>query len=104
MTYIRLHGGLISRVAVMAWCSRSGLSWAVSSTMDVGFCLEALEQALRVARPDICNTDQGAQCPSHDCTGRLAAAGSQISREGRGRALATVFLERLWRTVQYEEV
>jgi putative transposase len=104
MTYIRLHGGLISRVAVMAWCSRSGLSWAVSSTMDVGFCLEALEQALRVARPDICNTDQGAQCTRHDCTGRLAAAGSQISREGRGRALATVFLERLWRTVQYEEV
>ena len=72
--------------------------------MDVGFCLDALEQALRVARPDIFNTDQGAQFTSNDFTGRLAAAGIQISMDGRGRALDNVFIERLWRTVKYEEV
>jgi putative transposase len=104
ITYIRLHGGFIYLVAVMDWCSRYVLSWAVSITMDVGFCLEALEQALRVARPDIFNTDQGAQFTSNDFTGRLAAAGIQISMDGRGRALDNVFIERLWRTVKYEEV
>jgi putative transposase len=104
ITYIRLHGGFIYLVAVMDWFSRYVLSWAVSITMDVGFCLEALEQALRVARPDIFNTDQGAQFTSNDFTGRLAAAGIQISMDGRGRALDNVFIERLWRTVKYEEV
>src|SRR3989475_10483098 len=72
--------------------------------MDVGFCLEALEQALEVARPEIFNSDQGAQFTSIDFTGRLAAAGIQISMDGRGRALDNVFVERLWRTVKYEEV
>jgi putative transposase len=104
ITYIRLHGGFIYLVAVMDWFSRYVLSWAVSITMDVGFCLEALAQALRVARPDIFNTDQGAQFTSHDFTGRLASAGIQISMDGRGRALDNVFIERLWRTVKYEEV
>ena len=70
ITYIRLHGGFIYLVAVMDWFSRYVLSWAVSITMDVGFCLEALDQALGVARPDIFNTDQGAQFTSHDFTGR----------------------------------
>src|SRR5436853_6132876 len=65
ITYIRLHGGFISLVAVMDWCSRYVLSWAVSITMDVGCCLEALDQALGVARPDIFSTDQGAQCTSN---------------------------------------
>ena len=102
--YIRLHGGLSYLVAVMDWFSRYGLSWTVSITMDVGFCLEALDQALRVARQDIFNTDQGAPFPSNDCTGRLAAAGIQISMDGWGRALDNVFIEGLWRTVQYEEV
>ena len=104
ITYSRLHGGLISLVAVRDWCSRSVLSWAVSSTMDVGFGLEAFDQALGVARPDIFHTDQGAQFPRNDCTGRLAAAGIQMSMDGRGRALDNVCIERLWRTVQYEEV
>ena len=104
ITYIRLHGGFIYLVAVMDWFSRYVLSWAVSITMDVGFCLEALDQALGVARPDIFNTDQGAQFTSNDFTGRLAAAGIQISMDGRGRALDNVFIERLWRTVKYEEV
>lgn len=104
MTYIRLHGGFLSLVAVMDWFSRYVLSWAVSITMDVSFCLEALEQALAVARPDIFNSDQGAQFTSIDFTGRLTAAGIQISLDGRGRALDNVFVERLWRTVKYEEV
>lgn len=104
LTYIRLQGGFISLVAVRDWVSRSVLSWAVSITMDVGFCLEALEHALAVARPDLFNTDQGAQCTRLAFTGRLAAAGIRISMDGRGRALDHVFVERLWRTVKHEEV
>ena len=104
MTSIRLHGGFVSLVAVMDWLSRYVLSWAVSITMDVGFCLEALDHALGVARPEIFNSDQGAQFTSLDFTGRLAAAGIQMSMDGRGRALDNVFVERLWRTVKYEEV
>jgi putative transposase len=104
ITYIRLHGGFISLTAVMDWFSRYVLSWAVSITMDVGFCLEALEQALMVARPEIFNSDQGAQFTSVEFTGRLTAAGIQMSMDGRGRALDNVFVERLWRTVKYEEV
>ena len=104
ITYIRLHGGFLYLVAMMDWFSRYVLSWAVSITMDVGFCLEALDYALEVARPEIFNSDQGAQFTSLDFTGRLAAAGIQISMDGRGRALDNVFVERLWRTVKYEEV
>jgi len=104
ITYIRLHGGFIYLVAVMDWFSRYVLSWAVSITMDVGFCLEALDQALEVARPDIFNSDQGAQFTSSDFTGRLVSAGIHVSMDGRGRALDNVFVERLWRTVKYEEV
>jgi putative transposase len=102
--YIRLHGGFGYLVAVMDWFSRSVLSWALSITMEVGFCLEALEHALGVATPDIFNSDQGAQFTSLEFTGRLAAAGVRISMDGRGRALDHVFVERLWRTVKYEEV
>src|SRR5919201_722066 len=104
ITYVRLHGGFVYLVAIMDWFSRYVLSWALSITMDVGFCLEALEQALAVARPEIFNTDQGAQFTSLDFTERLVSAGIQISMDGRGRALDNVFVERLWRTVKYEEV
>jgi putative transposase len=104
ITYIRLHGGGIYLVAVMDWFSRYVLSWAVSITLDVGFCLEALDQALEVARPEIFNSAQGAQFTSLDFTGRLAAAGLQMSMDGRGRALDNVCVERLWWTVKYEEV
>jgi putative transposase len=104
ITYMRLHGGLISLVAVMDWFSRYVLSWAVSSTMDVRLCLEAFDHALEVARPDIFNSDQGAQFTRLDFTGRLAAAGVQIRMDGRGRALDNVVVERRWRTVKYEEV
>jgi putative transposase len=104
ITYIRLHSGFVYLVAVMDWFSRYVLSWAVSITMDVGFCLEALEQALELAKPAIFNSDQGAQFTSWDFTGRLASAGIRISMDGRGRALDNVFVERLWRSVKYEEV
>ena len=104
ITYIRLHGGFLYLVAVMEWGSRSVLAWAVSITLEVGFCLEALEHALEVARPELFNRDPGAQCPGLDFIGRLVAAGIQIRRDGRGRALDNVFVERLWRTVKYEEV
>jgi putative transposase len=104
ITYIRLHAGFVYLVAVMDWFSRYVLSWAVSITMDVGFCLEALEQALRMATPDIFNSDQGAQFTSADFTSRLETAGIKISMDGRGRALDNVFVERLWRTVKDEEV
>ena len=104
ITYIRLQGGFICLVAVMDWFSRYVLAWAVSITMDVGFCLEALDQALGGAQPEIFNTDQGAQFTSNDFTERLTAAGGLISMDGRGRALDNVFVERLWRTVKYEEV
>ena len=100
MTYIRLHGGFVSLGAVLDGFSRSGLSWAVSITLDVGCCLEALEHALGVATPPIFHSDQGAQCTSLEFPGRLAAAGIQMSMDGRGRALDNVFVERRWRTVQ----
>jgi putative transposase len=103
-TYTRLHGGGVYLVAVMDWFSRYVLSWAVSITMDGGCCLEALEQALGMATPDIFNSDPGAQCTSADFTGRRETAGVKISMDGRGRALDNVFVERLWRTVTYEEV
>ena len=102
--YSILHSGFIYLVAVMDWFSRYVLSWAVSITMDVGFCLEALEQALRQTQPEIFNSDQGAQFTSVDFTGRLESAGIRISMDGRGRALDNVFVERLWRTVKQEEV
>jgi putative transposase len=104
ITYIRLQGGFVYLVAVMDWFSRYVLSWALSITMDVEFCLEALEQALAVATPDIFNSDQGAQFTSLAFTERLMTAGIRISMDGRGRALDNVFVERLWRTVKYEEV
>ena len=104
ITSIRLHAGFIYLVAVMDWFSRYVLSWAVSITMDVGFCLDALEHALRVAQPEVFNSDQGVQFTSTEFTSRLEGAGIQISMDGRGRALDNVFVERLWRTVKYEEV
>jgi putative transposase len=105
ITYIRLPQGFVYLVAVMDWCSRYVLSWALSVTLDGQFCREALRQALyHGARPEIFNTDQGVQFTSNDFTGLLKHEGIQISMDGRGRALDNVFVERLWRTVKYEEV
>lgn len=104
ITFIRLQAGFVYLVAVMDWFSRYVLSWALSITMDGRFCLEASEQALRVSKPDVFNSDQGAQFTSVDFTRRLNQAGIRISMDGRGRALDNVFVERLWRSVKYEEV
>jgi putative transposase len=104
ITYIRLRQGFIYLVAVIDWWSRYVLSWAVSVTLDGYFCLEALEAALRRGRPEIFNTDQGAQFTSRAFTERLRQGAIQISMDGRGRALDNVFVERLWRSVKYEEV
>ena len=104
ITYVRLRAGFVYLVAVLDWFSRYVLSWRLSNTLDLGFCLEALDDALTQGRPEIFNTDQGAQFTSPAFTERLLAAGIRISMDGRGRALDNVFVERLWRTVKYEEV
>ena len=104
MTSIRLQGGVVYVVASLDWFRRDVLSWAMAMTMEVGFCLEALEQAWWVAQPEVFHSDQGAQFTSTELTSRLEAVGIRMSLEGRGRALDNVFVERLWRTVTYEEV
>lgn len=104
ITYIRMQAGFIYLMAVIDWFSRYVLSWSVSISLDASFCLEALEQALQGGRPQIFNTDQGSQFTSDAFTGRLQRAGIQISMDGRGRALDNIFVERLWRTIKYEEV
>ena len=104
ITYIRLQTGFVYLVAVMDWFSRYVLSWTISITMDLSFCVEALEQALGQGRPEIFNTDQGGQFTSQAFTARLKEGGIRISMDGRGRALDNVFVERLWRSVKYEEV
>ena len=104
ITYIRLARGFIYLMAVIDWFSRYVLSWEISVTLDTSFCLEALDRALRVATPAIFNTDQGVQFTSAEFTNRLKAADIRISWDGRGRALDNIFVERLWRSVKYEEV
>src|SRR3954467_11579470 len=104
ITYIRLERGWIYLVAILDWYSRYVLAWEGSNTLDSDFCLAALDRALAHGRPTIFNTDQGSQFTSHAFTGRLRAADVQISMDGRGRALDNVFVERLWRSVKYEEV
>ena len=104
ITYIRLAQGWVYLVAVLDWYSRYVLTWEVSNTLDSEFCVAALERALTQARPRIFNTDQGSQFTSQEFTGRLLEAEVRISMDGRGRALDNVFVERLWRSVKYEEV
>lgn len=104
ITYIRLVRGFVYLTAVLDWHSRYVLAWAVSVTLDASFCLEALEEALALGRPEVFNTDQGSQFTSVAFTGRLEQAGVQVSMDGRGRALDNVFVERLWRSVKYEDV
>ena len=89
----------------MDWASRAVLAWRLSNTMDTSFCLAALREALaRFGRPEIFNTDQGSQFTAQEYTGRLEEAGIAVSRDGRGRALDNVFVERLWRSVKYEDI
>ncbi len=104
ITYIRMPRGFVYLMAVMDWYSRYVLSWEVSVTLDTSFCLDALDRALRVATPEIFNNDQGVQFTSAEFTTRLKAADIRISWDGRGRALDNIFVERLWRSVKYEEV
>jgi len=104
ITYIRLQRGFLYLVAIIDWFSRYVLAWRTSITLETAFCLEALDQAFAEAQPEIFNNDQGSQFTSMDFTGRLQAAGVRISWDGRGRALDNIFVERLWRSVKYEEV
>ena len=104
ITYIRLTRGFVYLVAVLDWFSRYVLAWEVSVSLEGAVCRAALEWALKRGRPEIFNTDQGAQFTSEDFTGRLEASGIAISMDGRGRAMDNIFVERLWRTVKYEEV
>ena len=104
ITYIRLRSGFVYLVAVLDWFSRYVLGWELSVTLDGQFCRDTLERALATGRPEIFNTDQGAQFTSDAFTSLLRTAGVQISMAGRGRALDNVFVERLWRSVKYEEV
>ena len=104
ITYIRMHRGFMYLTAVIDWHSRYVLSWRLSNTLDSGFCVEALDDALRESTPTIFNTDQGVQFTSIAFTQVLKDKAIQISMDGKGRALDNVFVERLWRTVKYEEV
>jgi len=104
ITYIRLRQGFIYLVAIMDWFSRYVLAWEVSVSLETSFCLSALDWALEHGRPEIFNTDQGSQFTSEDFTKRLEHHGVDISMDGRGRVIDNIFVERLWRTVKYEEV
>jgi putative transposase len=105
ITYIPIGRGFLYLVAIMDWASRAVLAWRLSNTMDVSFCVSALEEALaRFGRPEIFNTDQGSQFTSAAFTGTLTAAGIRISMDGRGRWMDNVFIERLWRSLKHEDV
>lgn len=104
ITYLPLPKGFMYLVAVMDWYSRYVLSWRLSNTLDSGFCIDALEAALKIAHPEIFNSDQGAQFTCREFTGRLERAEIAISMDGRGRALDNIFVERLWRSLKYEEI
>jgi putative transposase len=105
ITYIPVRRGFLYLIAIMDWATRHVLSWRLSNTMDAGFCVEALNEALsKYGRPEIFNTDQGSQFTSADFTGVLANAGVAISMDGRGRCMDNIFIERLWRSLKYEAV
>jgi len=104
ITYIPMAKGFLYLVAIIDWYSRYVLSWRLSNTLDTDFCVEALEEALQKGRPEIFNTDQGAQFTSEAFTGLLVKHGIKISMDGKGRYSDNLFVERLWRSVKYEEV
>jgi putative transposase len=104
ITYIPMKHGFMYLTAVIDWYSRYVLSWRLSNTLDGGFCLEALDEALARGKPEIFNTDLGSQFTSREYTGRLEEVRIAVSRDGRGRALDNVFIERLWRSVKYEDI
>ena len=104
ITYIPMRHGFMYLVAVLDWFSRHVLGWRLSNSMDADFCIEALNDALQTATPEIFNTDQGAQFTSREHTEKLKSHGVAISMDGKGRAIDNVMIERLWRTLKYEEV
>jgi putative transposase len=104
ITYVPMRHGFMYLTAVIDWYSRYVLSWRLSNTLEGRFCLEALDEALSLGRPEIFNTDQGSQFTSQEYTDRLEEAGIAVSRDGRGRALDNVFVERVWRSVKYEDI
>jgi len=104
ITYIPMARGFLYLVAIIDWYSRYVLAWRLSNTLDADFCVEALEEALKKGRPDIFNTDQGSQFTGEAFTGLLEQHGARISMDGKGSYNDNLFIERLWRTVKYEEV
>ena len=104
ITYVPLPKGFMYLAAVIDWYSRYVLAWRLSNTLDGAFCLDMLEEALARGRPEVFNTDQGVQFTAEAFTGRLESAGVAVSMDGRGRCLDNIFVERLWRTVKYENI
>lgn len=104
ITYIRLSQGFVYLAAILDWFSRYVLAWSLSTTLEAWFCVRTLREALRRARPQIFNTDQGSQFTSGEWIEELKAAEVSISMDGRGRAFDNIFTERLWRSVKYEDV
>jgi putative transposase len=104
ITYIPMERGFMYLVAIMDWHSRYVLAWRLSNSLDADFCIDALEEALSKGRPDIFNTDQGSQFTDDGFSGLLERHGVRISMDGKGRYSDNLFIERLWRTVKYEEV
>jgi putative transposase len=104
ITYVPLACGFMYLAATIDWYSRYVVAWRLSNTLDGAFCLEMLEEALGRGRPEVFNTDQGVQFTAQAWTGRLESAGVKVSMDGRGRCLDNVFVERLWRSVKYEDV
>lgn len=104
ITYVPMRRGFLYLMAIMDWFSRYVVAWELGNTLDTGFCVEALRRALASGCPEICNTDQGAQFTSQEFVACVEGAGVRVSMDGRGRALDNVFVERLWRSVKYEEI
>jgi len=104
ITYIRMLRGFVYLTAIMDWYSRFVLAWEISNSLDTSFCLSALKQALELSKPEIFNTDQGSQFTSNEFTSTLEEENIRISMDGRGRVFDNIFVERLWRSVKYEEV
>ena len=104
ITYLGLPSGFMYLAAVIDWHSRYVISWRLSNTLDGEFCLEMLDEALGRGKPEVFNTDQGSQFTARAWTGRLEAAGVAVSMDGKGRCLDNVFVERLWRSLKYEDI
>jgi putative transposase len=104
ITYVPMPSGFMYLAAVIDWFSRYVIAWRLSNTLDGSFCLGMLGEALRSGKPEVFNTDQGVQFTAAAFTGRLESAGVAVSMDGRGRALDNVFVERLWRSVKYEDI